>query len=120
MKKVNIKDITEKLNKARTAAGNRVFKNNVEFGAYLESFGIKSKNSNLRHKFYKLLIDGKFPEYPIYINKVENIYAELRELRKTYNNSVKVVSENDIEKAITLLKEAGYKIMKPVVEYEEI
>ena len=120
MKKVNIKDVTEKLNNARTAAGNRVFKNNLEFITYLESFGIKSRNSNLRQKFYNLLIDGRFPEYPIYINKVENIYNELRKLRRTYSNSVKVVSEKEIEKAITLLKNSGYKVMKPVVEYKEI
>lgn len=120
MKKVNIKEITEKLNKARIEAGNRVFKNNLELSNYLESFGIKSKNSNLRQKFYKLLINGRFPEYPIYIDKVENIYSELREIRRSYNNSVKVVSENEVEKAITLLKALGYKIMKPVIGYKEI
>lgn len=108
MRKRNIEEITTQLNKARIAAGNRIFTNKEELQEYLEQFGIKTKWNGLIYKYFKLLVNGKFPSQPIYIDRVKALYA------------LKSSKEMDINEAISLLKKYGYKILEPVTEFREI
>lgn len=111
----NIKEITENLNLARQNAGNRQFKSLKEFRDYLKDYKIPS-NNNFVCKLYGLLKDRRFTESPIYIDRVQLIYNEIREQRKKYISN-KVLT---VKSAIQLLKSKGYKILEPIVEYKEV
>lgn len=110
MKKRNYKEITSNLNKARLQAGNREFRTVKEFQEYLESFDIKLKSPGLASRLKKLLVENRFPEYPIYIDKVISIYDDLFKPEPT----------DPVQAAIKLLKQHGYKVLAPVTQYKEI
>ena len=64
-------------------------------------------------KNYLIKIDGKYTwaiEHPIYHEELNDVFKREREKNNNLNE----------ESAIKFLKNLGYKILKPVTQYEEI
>lgn len=65
-----------------------------------------------------------FPKEPVYYAKIENTIAEYKRRQKQYSirkQKVSIVEKADSEQiAIDVLKALGYKIYKPVTNYEEV
>lgn len=76
-----------------------------------------------------------FSYKPVFIEKLKNIYSEVNKIRNYYNRNQimkkkapkiesSIVEEvqiiDPIEEAIKLLKNNGYKVYKPIIEFKEI
>lgn len=57
---------------------------------------------------------------PVYKGRLQTAYDSVREVRRVNRIDMSHPTELAIKEAITLLKNAGYKILKPVTEYEEV
>lgn len=69
---------------------------------------------------------------PIYVGYLENYIKKAKELKnrkqkewwdkkQQQSSEIKVLgTDNEIEQAISLLKSKGYKILKPVTQFEEV
>lgn len=59
-----------------------------------------------------------FPKDPIYIGKLQGIFDSLSKARKQKSDSTKKNSDDEIQKAIELLKANGFKIIKESFDIE--
>lgn len=131
---MEIKDLCELYNTTRLHYGNRQFKGK-EINNALGNIGFPKGNSFrvFASKFGLIFKTGKghltvwqFSKEPVHITKIENALKAYRSEQKKYYKQLPKVNasiisdEENVNKAIELLKSLGYKIQKQVIIYEEV
>lgn len=118
------------LNAARELYAGKVL-SRKELMQILKEAGIKSISSIL----LKFIIDGVNPpvvkkgenEYvfsstPIHLLRLQKVYDQIRENKKLVQKPKRSIKGSTVteEDCIAFLKELGYRILKPVTQYEEL
>lgn len=117
MKKVNVMELTEKLNKFRMAHPNKSF-TREELQEELQKLGFNSQaRGAIIPKFFTYEKIGQnriymAPKDPIHKLAIEGIYQIFRNSKNKSRQSKKIESDNSEEAALALLSARGYQIRK--------
>ena len=121
MKKVNVIELTQKLNEFRMAHPNKSF-TREEINEELQKLGFNSQvRGSIIPKFFPYEKIGSnhiytMPKEPIHKSAVESVYEKFRKATNKSRESkrIEVISENTEEAALALLSARGYQIRKCV------
>lgn len=121
MKKVNVMELTEKLNRFRMEHPDKTF-TREELKESLLGLGFNSQiEGAITPKFFPYEKIGSsriytMPKQPIHKSAIEGVYEKFRNLSSKSRESrkLKTVSENSEEAALALLASKGYQIRKCV------
>lgn len=121
MKKVNVIELTQKLNEFRMAHPNKSF-TREELQEELQKLGFNTQaRGAIIPKFFTYEKIGQnkiymMPKEPIHKSAIEGIYQIFRNAKNKSRQSkkIEIISENSEEAALALLSARGYQIRKCV------
>lgn len=129
MKRIKIdQEFTKKFNTLRMAMQNEKLSKEQVIKLIKEEVGFTINSTwfaaLIKHDILKRSRQGKkhfftFCEHPVYVEKLRNLHKEVNNNKK--HTGEDTISEADaIANAIKLLKSNGYKVLKQIINYEEI